>query len=79
MLWPLCRLVDCRTECKLAGGAAGTPIKDVWGIHVTGVPRAVARRGPAVDRHVTLSAGARRPAGRWRGSPGGDEVLVAPV
>ena len=70
MLGPLCRLVDGRTECKMAGGAVETPIKDVWGIHVTGVPRAVARRGPAVDRHVTLSAGARRPAGGLAGLSG---------
>ena len=31
MLGPLCRLVDGRAECKLAGGAAETPIKDVMG------------------------------------------------
>ena len=29
MLGALCRLVDGRTECKMAGGAAGKPIKDV--------------------------------------------------
>ena len=37
MLGSLCRLVDGRTECKMAGGAVGNPIKDVWGIHLTGV------------------------------------------
>lgn len=31
MLGALCRLVDGRTECKTAGGAAWTPIKDVMG------------------------------------------------
>ena len=31
MLGVLYRLVDGRTECKMAGGAAGTPIKDVMG------------------------------------------------
>ena len=31
MLGALSRLVDGRTECKTAGGAAGTPIKDVMG------------------------------------------------
>ena len=31
MLCVLYRLVDDRPECKTAGGAAGTPIKDVLG------------------------------------------------
>ena len=32
MLGALYRLVDGRTECKMVGGAAGTPIKDVMGV-----------------------------------------------
>ena len=31
MLGALCRLVDGRTECKMAGGSAWRPIKDVMG------------------------------------------------
>ena len=73
-------LVDGHPECKLAGGAAGTPIKDVWAIHVTGAARRrgclqAVRRRPRQARRVPT-----HPRRRWRGSPrsmAGDEVLVA--
>ena len=38
MLGTLGRLVDGRTECKMAGGTAGKPIKDVMGYAETANP-----------------------------------------
>ena len=69
-------LVDDRTECKRAGGTSETPIKDVWGIHVTGVARRRARRARPL-KDTRASAGAHAPVGVLAGLSGGDEAPVA--
>ena len=58
-----CRLVDDRTECKMAGGAAETPIKDVMGYGETAKP---ARSGKVVARKRRAGTGyPRGPREEW--------------
>ena len=77
MLGPLYRLVDGRTEYKMPGGAFETLIKDVWGIHVSGVAhRATARAGRGRNRDARRVP-THRPGLLARLS-GCDEVLVPP-
>ena len=56
-----------RPECKPAGGAAWEPIKDVWGIHLTGVRGVNGATGrPAMVVRVLEVVVAREPM-RYRG------------
>ena len=72
MLGALCRLVDGRTECKLAGGVAGTPIKDVMGYGEAANPRS--RNTVTMPKTKTDETDSRPAdaAGASAGTPPGD-------